>query len=341
MRYKIFPILLIIILNLSCKSTPEPPAWVMNTNNVYSSGIYITGRGQGSTRSEAENRAVTVISQYFQTEVNAQQETRTVFTTGSDGNTTTSRGTMEIISIQTQQQLRVVRFAEDPWRDPKTKKWEAVAYIRRDEGWAVHEPNARRQSDALLVIIESADMEVEPFNAFLRFGNAMAYADSSEYTGTLAFAYVLHPARARALYADADAATSTLLQKQLAARERSRVFVGSPVDYNNMIYQATVKALGNAGFSVEQNWNNALTYCLVQVEEGEQLTNDGVFYYPSLTGIISGRNGSLFSFKLEAPRQAAVTPDVAKRRAYIALSDTLEAAFSTELVRYQNALIKN
>jgi hypothetical protein len=284
---------------------------------------------------------MTVISQYFLTQVSSEQGARSFFTTGIDGITNVERQTIESIFVETQVQLMVVRFAEDPWRDPATREWETVAYIRRDEGWAVHEPNFRRQSDALLAIIKSADTEAEPFNAFLRYGNALVYANSSEYTGTLAFAYVLHPTRARTLYAEADAASSTLLQKQLAVREKARIFVESPVDYSSMIYQATVRALGNAGFSVEQNRNNALTYCLVQVEEGERITSEGVFYYPSLTGTISGRNGSLFSFKIEAPRQGAVTPDVAKRRAYTALSEALETTFLAELIRYQNALIRN
>jgi hypothetical protein len=291
--------------------------------------------------SEAEIKARTEIAYFFQTQVNAEMSAKQVFTTGHDGITNEERQTIENVVIRTQEQQRVVRFAEDPWRNPRTRAWDTVAYIRRDEGWTVYEPGFRRQSQALLAIIQKADTETVPFNAFLRYGNAIAYANSSEYRGTRIFASILHPTRANTLFAEAEAAESSLLQKQLAAQERSRVYIESPVDYNNMIYQATVKALGNAGFAVERNRNNAVTYFLAQVEEGEQKMSAGVFYNPVLTGIISGRNGALFSFKIEGSRQGAVNQDLAKRRAYTALSDALETAFSAELARYQNALIRN
>ena len=342
-KQNIFSALLASLIVTACVSTPEqpPPAWVLNTYNVYPESEYITGRGQGATRGEAETKARTAVSSFFLTQVNAEMSTRRVFTTEHDGITTEERQTIENAVIRTQGEQSVVRFAEDPWRDPKIREWITVAYIRRDEGWTVYEPGFRRQSEAFLGIIRTADAEDVPFNAFLRYGNAIAYANSSEYTAARLFASILHPTRARTLFAEADAVEASLPQKQLAAREMSRMYIESPVDYNNMVYQATVKALGNAGFAVERNRNNALTYCLVQVEEGEQKMSSGIFYNPVLTGIISGRNGSLFSFKIEGSRQGAVNQELAKRRAYTALSEALETAFADELARYQNTLIRN
>ena len=341
-KLNVFSVLLACLMAAACASAPvqAPPAWLQNIYNVYPQSEYITGRGQGTTRSEAETKARTEIAYFFNTQVNAEMSARQVFTTGRDGITNQERQTIENSVIRTEVQQRVVRFAEDPWRDPKTAVWDTVAYIRRDEGWTVYEPDFRRQSEAFLSIIHAADTEQVPFNAFLRYGNAAAYANSPEYRGSQVFASILHPTRARTLFAEADAAEAALPQKQFAARERSRMHVESPVDYNNMIYQAMVRALGNAGFAVERNRNNALTYCVVQVEEGEQIMSAGVFYNPVLTGIISGKNGSLFSFKIEGARQGAINKDLAKRRAYTALSDALETAFTAELSRYQNALIK-
>jgi len=339
----IISILLACLVVTACASAPvqPPPAWLQNTYTVYPQSEYITGRGQGITRDEAETKARAEIAYFFSTQVNAEMSARRVFTTRRDGITNEERQTIENIVTRTQVQQRVVRFTEDPWREPKTKVWDTVAYIRRDEGWTVYESEFRRQTETLLAIIQAADTEQAPFNAFLRYGNAIAYANNPEYRGAQIFASILHPARARTLFAAADAAEAALQQKQLAARERSRMYVESPVDYNNMVYQAMVKALGNAGFSVERNRNNALTYCLVQVEEGEQKMDAGVFYNPVLTGIISGKNGSLFSFKVEGSRQGAINQDLAKRRAYTALSEVLETAFIAELSRYQNTLIRN
>jgi len=320
---------------------PEPPRWVLNINEVYPPSEYITGRGEGATRREAESRAMAVISQFFLTQVNAVQSSRSVFTTGQDGVTGVERQTVDSTVVETNVRLITTRYASDPFYDPKTKIWETVAYIKRDEGWEVYEPSARRQSDALLAIIRAADAEEEPFNAFLRYGNAFAYENSAEYSGTRTFAQVLFPAKATAFFAEADAALAAMPQKQLAARERSRMFVSCPVDYNGMIYQAAVRAVGASGFAVDQNRNLANTQCLIQVEEGEQRRDAGIFYYPVLTGIISGRGGALFSFKVQADRQGAINPDIAKRRAYEALAGALEDSFADELRKYQDALARN
>jgi len=319
--------------------TQTPPAWFVNTSNVYPEKEYITGRGQGTTKAEAESKARTELAYFFNTQVNAEMSSRQSFTTGKDGVTNEERQTQINNIISTQGQLRAVRLAEDAWLDPKTRLWSTVAYIKRDEGWTVYESDFKKQSETLLAIVQKADKESDPFNAYLRYGNAIAYSNSVEYTAARLFASVLNSTKANNLFADVDAATASLPQKQLDAREKSRMYVENPVDYNNMIYQAAVKALGNAGFSVERNRNNALTYCLISVEEGEQKTDAGFFYTPVLTGIISGKNGSLFSFKIEASRQGAANQDNAKRRAYTALSEAFENAFTTELAKYQNTLV--
>jgi hypothetical protein len=62
--------------------------------------------------------------------------------------------------------------------------------------------------------------------------------------------------------------------------------------------------------------------------------DSGVFYYPELSGTVRGvspgASGSLFSFTATAPRQGAINPDTAKRRAYTALAAALKEAFPGE-----------
>ena len=153
-------------------------------------------------------------------------------------------------------------------------------------------------------------------------------------------AAVLHPAKANELFAGADAVWSGLAGKQLAAREQARVYVNCPADYNRMIYQAMVKTLGASGFIVEERRAAAAAVCDLAVEEGVQTQGSGTMYYPALTGAIGGKGGAFFSFKVQAERQGAVTPDVAKRRAYTALAAALENSFAGELRRWQEQLAK-
>lgn len=96
-----------------------------------------------------------------------------------------------------------------------------------------------------------------------------------------------------------------------------------------MFYQAMVKALGASGFGVEQNRAAAAAVCAVQVEEGMQQRDSGVFFYPALTATISGKAGPLFSFKVETERRGAVNPGIAKRRGYTDLASALEGSLTS------------
>jgi len=103
-KLNIVSILLAWLMVTACASAPlkTPPAWVSNTYTVYPESEYITGRGQGATRVEAEAKARAAVSSFFLTQVNAEMSTRQVFTTGRDGITKEERQTIENTVIRTQ-----------------------------------------------------------------------------------------------------------------------------------------------------------------------------------------------------------------------------------------------
>jgi hypothetical protein len=346
MYYRFLAVLFGVALFLgACASAPtpepeiesEPPLWALDTRAVYPDREYIAARGEGTTKVGAEAGAVAEISFYFVRQVTAERSSRSSWTTRNNEETTASQ-TEENVLVESQTRLVTVRLAEDPWFNPAKKVWETVAYINRDEGWTVYEPNAKKQAAALMALVQAAETESEPFNAVLRWGITAAYADSAEFNGVRDFSQILHPEKAAALFAPADAALGELFEKQLAAVEKSRVYVECPVDYNGMIYQAMVKALGGWGFGVERSREAAAAVCEVQVEEGIQKQDSGTFYYPALTATISGGRGAIFSFKITGGREGGLNPDVAKRRAYTALAAALEKDFAGELQKRQTAL---
>jgi hypothetical protein len=317
---------------------PTPP-WVVNLEAAYPRSAYIAGLGEGKDRKDAENKALAELSMYFVREASVTRSSRAAWTEQNGVSSSESR-TEENILVESQTRLVAVRYAQDPWYNPAVKAWFTVAYIERDEGWTVYEASAKKEADAFMALADMADRETEPFNAVLRYGSAAAYGNGPAYNAARDFAQVLHPARAAELFAGADAAWSGLTQKRFAAREQARVFVNCPQDYNRMVYQAMVKALGAAGFIVEERRNAAAAVCDLAVEEGAQAQASGTMYYPALTGAIGGKGGTFFSFKTQAERQGAVNPDVAKRRAYTALASALESSFGEELRGWQEQLAK-
>jgi hypothetical protein len=74
----------------------------------------------------------------------------------------------------------------------------------------------------------------------------------------------------------------------------------------------------------------AAAVCRLTVDEGMQQRELGVFYFPKLQAVISSPSGTLFTFSAEGDQAAAVTPDVAKRRAYQSLVEKVSQTFSLE-----------
>jgi hypothetical protein len=303
---------------------------------VYPRAGYIARRGEGSARQEAELAALSAISFYFESEINAGQSSRNVWTEQKGVTGSESRTETETI-VRSQTRMVAVRYAEDPWLNPATGKWETVAYLDRNEAWTLYEPQAKTASETLLALMEGAENETEAFSRVLRFGTAASYAAGTEFTAIREFAQVLHPAKAAVFFRDADDAVSALPAKIDAARRSARIFIDCPVDFDELIYNAAVAAWGAEGFPVERNREAAACVCLIQVDEGAQKMDSGVFYNPSLSGTVNGVSGALFSFTAKASRQSAIDPGIAKRRAYTALAAAFQEMFPGELNKQRAA----
>jgi hypothetical protein len=70
------------------------------------------------------------------------------------------------------------------------------------------------------------------------------------------------------------------------------------------------------------------------VDEGFQRGDDGFFYYPKISVIITDTRGvALFSYSASPGKQGAINAEVAKRRAYGELAAALESSFIGEMNR--------
>ncbi|MDR2211168.1 MAG: hypothetical protein LBO65_06890 [Spirochaetaceae bacterium] len=299
---------------------------------MYPRAEYIAQRGEGPTRQEAELTALGAVSFYFESEINAEESGRRSWTE-QNGVTNTESRTETNTLVRSQTRLVAVRYAEDPWFNPAARTWTTVAYIDRGEAWAVYEPEAAKVRDRLLSLFAAAEAESEPFPRSLRFGAAAGYGESAEFNAIRGFAQVLYPAKAQVLFDEADGIRSVLPERIDSARRNATVFIDCPADLDGLIYQAAAAALGAEGFPVERNRNTASCVCRIRVDAGTQKIESGIFYNPSLTGTVNGTSGAVFSFTAKAPRQSAINPEVAKRRAYTALAAALGEAFSGELNR--------
>jgi hypothetical protein len=207
-----------------------------------------------------------------------------------------------------------------------------VAYLDRDEAWKAYSPQAAQAALTLADLFEGAKEEADPFPRALLFGKAEAYMP--EFITARSFAQILHPARAEALFEEADLDVAALPKEAADARRNAAVYLECAPDLDGLVRNAAAAAFNAAGFPAAAEHRGAAAVCVIAVNEGVMKRPAGTFYYPELSGVVSGRGGAaVFTFTAQAEFQAARDPELARRRAYTALAQAVRDTLAEQLMR--------
>jgi hypothetical protein len=317
---------------LAACATAAVPDWAASLSAyraVYPDSDFIAQRGRGPTREAAEIAAAAEIARFLTSVIDVNRGYSDIIT-GQNGAADENEKTSSETFVRSQIDLFGIRYAEDAFYQRADKQWQTLAYIDRNEAWTVYEPRFKRQADAFAALYRAAEQERDPFRQVLRFGAARAYARSEDFTTAEAFGQMLHPQKMNASFGGIRDAIAAIPQKTDDAKRNASVFIDCPGDFESLVTNAFSRALSEAGFPVARNRNGAAAVCAVTVDEGMQQRDLGIFYYPSLRAVFTGASGVLVTFDAKADRASAVTPDVAKRRAYTALAGKVVESFSLE-----------
>jgi hypothetical protein len=311
-------------------SSEPPPEWAASFNgvqNVYPRNAYLAQKGEGGTRREAETAGIVELSRYFTNEIRTSESRRRQSTDQNGASSVSLRRDTETL-VKSETNLIAVRFSQAYHKNKN--EWEVVAYIDRGEAWAIYRPRIERAAGAFRALYGAAENEKESLKKYFAYKTAAAYAEGDEFDTITLFAQTLNPEKTESSYGDVYTAIEKLPQKLNAARQSATIYINCPVDLDGMIAAAFSKNLSAEGFPVTTNRSAAEAVCDVSVDEGLQKMDTGNFYFPAARAVLSGKTGALWTFNVKTERQGAVTPDVAKRRAYTALVQEIQKMFSTE-----------
>jgi hypothetical protein len=310
----------------ACAGTPAPQ-WAESLEAAFPNNRYIAVRGTSAGRETAKEAALRELSLYFQTQVSSRTELTESYNE-QNGASSQSVELEQQTLVQTETELFAVRYT-DPWRNPSANSWEAAAYIDRNEAWALFEPRLGSKTAPFMAVFEAAEEDGEPLRRFFRY-RAAQNLDLAALIVYLDFARILHPARAAA-FSPARDAIAALPQRMNQAKFDASVYVDCPVDMDGVTLAALTGALSAEGLPVTKDRAAASAVCHALVDEGMEKREAGTFYNPALTISITGKTGgALFSLTIKAPRQSAVNPDIARRRAYTALAGEIQNKFHSE-----------
>jgi len=332
---------IIFFLLLSCAGAPTPP-WDSSPDAIqliYHDNEYIAMRGRGHTRSGAEANGAAQIALFFNSQIRSELR----ITEREIINNRNIQSSSEIESetfVRSQIIVFGIRYAQDAYFNKAQNEWITVAYINREEAWQVYAPRFNQQTQVFLRLIEEAEKDTDPFRKSLRLMTANSYAASPNFQNAEIFGQLLHPVRMNREFASVRAQNARLPVLFDNARKNASIYVECPNDFESIVTTAISREIAALGFPVANNKNTAAAVCAITINEGRQQRDLGVFYHPSLQAIISNNAGTHFTFNIEGERAQAVTPDVAKRRAYQSLAEKVRNNFSAEFIR-QPLLLNN
>ena len=326
----IFPFLFFLS---ACASAPTDPApWDISPAALeqhYPESRYIAQQGRGRTRAQAEANGAAAIARFLNTQISS----RLVIAERSleqNGNVQSSTEIESEIFVQSQMDLYGIRYAADPYYDNRQRVWVTVAYITRDEAWQVYSPRFRQQAETFRALFRAAENERDPFRKAQRYIAAQNFSRSADFQSADLLGQLLYPARMNAEFGPVRTELASLTQRIEEARRNAPVYIDCPVDFESIIAAAFSSRFAALGFPVSSNRNTAAAICRITIEEGRQQRDLGIFYFPKLQAVLSSPAGTLYTFNADGGQASAVTPDVARRRAYQALADKVNAEFALE-----------
>jgi hypothetical protein len=154
---KIYVLLFLFFISLPVRAQNNAPGWVNQPNVSYPDISYLTVIGEGHTRKEAENSALSNLAFIFESRIKAEtNERKTTNETqnGNDYNYKSNTDTRAKINVQSDQDLQNVKFGE--YYETSDGKVKVLAYIDRISTTEIYLNIIHKNSSLIKSIIDSA-----------------------------------------------------------------------------------------------------------------------------------------------------------------------------------------
>lgn len=137
MWFKIFLSLAGALVLSGCwfRSTPTPPAWILNPQAAYPSDRYLVGMGEGSTRDQAEKRAYAAVARIFSANVQAKSLDQESYSLKETNDQSSTQRTLHIdhqTQVTTSKLLENVKVLE-AWYRARDQQFFALAGLDRHQ----------------------------------------------------------------------------------------------------------------------------------------------------------------------------------------------------------------
>ena len=288
---------------------------------------YIAAVGYGASAEEAAAMADAELGRYFSQSVETSVQAEQVAVSVS-GMTTDERNIRRQTVITSSVELFAVRHTE-PWRGQKAAQYAVCAYIDRAEAWQVFEPKLQAAFQRFTALHEEARRQEDAFRSLLAYGAALSCAEQDGLSDLILFSHVLFPSGARQYQSAQDMLASVPADMKRLA-DGCSIAVECASDCGGVVASAVAASFARLGIAVSGGSGGAGYVCTVDVAENRQELPAGTFYTPSVRITVVSKGASVHTYSRTAAKTGARNADVARQRAYGALSQEITRSFLQE-----------
>jgi hypothetical protein len=328
MKKKIF-VVMFLTAGAFLFSQNAAPLWYTNKELQYPSHRYIAAVGEGKTRSDAEARAVAVVSLFFNTRTDVRNEVIKEFNEAVTNNTTAFLGKTyahENAVIRSETEFLGIHFAPS-WQDSKTKQWAALAYIERKEAAEIYESRIESNLASINTLVQDAEREGEVFYVCALLSKAISIGNITEELVKIA---VMVDSGARGKYALIPVQIESIRTKYRSLRDSLSFDIQASGTNNTGRIELTLRELfEQQGFVIS---HQSPTYHVsTKLTMNEEKGTEFFFARPGLTVNVERAGKTLFSYTKNYSRVSHSTPEGAYNRGIIAVEEDLKDNFIKQL----------
>ncbi len=309
----------------SCGSTQQIPSWVTpDWTTAFPNSRFLAQRGVAESAETAKTEALSQLSQYIRTNVNANITT-SVTHMERNKKVTDSALIQTDVAIQSNVELFGVEYTV-PFYVKSEKRWYCVAYINRERAWTQYVPKIELAKNLFYSFYNSARVEGEPFFIMSDYKNAWEHG--KEFLTTLEYGRLIHPDRER-MYAADRAKLAEIPVKIDNERRQIAIQLNIQGDYNGIITTALENAFKKSGLTVSKKGNYMADVEIKPNSDGKS----PLAVYPEIDLKLTASSGqTVYSYKDRlSERTVAYSLETAQKKAYPVFARQIEENIYNEL----------
>lgn len=335
-KSKIIIVLFFLFSGLSYavgKSSNEPD-WIKNWRSMYPDDVYIAQLGKAvgkKSSNEAKNVAANTVAQFLQTNVQSEIKSSVKFSTSSDEKglliTSSEKENSQDITLSVDLSLSSLEFT-DPWYNKKEKTWYCLAYVMRQKLWEQYQPSLQNARDRLFAFYEAAKKSDEPLYKMMIYLQSRNF--ENEFFDSYSFSNIISPALTEKNYGNDINVVSSINAKLMEEKNKCTFTITVTGDVQNLVYQRLKDELGQSGYSVKNEGEEALYSVNAVVKLDDNTINSLHIVKSALELFVEGKTASIFSYAKQVENVSGLNEDIVKTKAVRTLSDEIRNSFIRE-----------